>query len=178
MAPTPPNTGGMHPQTAIAMGQLMQRLAGNPKTRQRALGLVREIDPTYRLPADVAIADLEARQDAKREQERQEAAKAQRANRYKSQRKKLADSGYTEEQIKAIEDGVLKKYPHLELEDAAKLHAADDTTVVASRQRPPPQGRHGQHWEFPNIPGLLENPDKAATDMAYAVIDELRGRAA
>jgi hypothetical protein len=36
--------------------------------------------------------------------------------------------------------------------------------------------RHGQYWEFPDIPGLLSNPDKAASDMAYSMIDEFRGR--
>lgn len=167
--------GGMHPQTAIAMGQLMQRLAGNPKTRARALALVKEVDPTYRLPADVAVADLEARLRAEREQEKQNSTKAQREARYKAQRGELVKV-YGEDGVKAIEDGVLKKYPHLELEDAAKLYAADTSPATPRGDKRADQFRHGQHWEFPSIPGLLENPDKAATDMAYAVIDEFRGR--
>lgn len=167
----------MHPQTAIAMGQLMQRLAGNPKTRSRALGLVKEIDPNYRLPADVAIADLEARQKAERDKERAENSKASRARKLAGQRKTLLER-YSEEDVGKIE-ALLKKYPDgsIDLEDAAKLYAADTSLAPPSGRERSNSLRHGQRWEFPSIPGLLENPDKAASDMAYSVIDELRGRA-
>lgn len=167
----------MAPQTAVAMGQLLQRLAGNPKTRAQTLGLVKQIDPNYRLPADVAIENFKAEQQAEKARERLEASKAQRERRHNQQRKKLLES-YDEEHVKKIEER-LKKYPEgsIDLEEAAKLYAADTEVAAPANRERAERMRHGQYWTFPNLPGLLENPDKAATDMAYSVIDELRGRA-
>lgn len=169
-------TQQIHPQTAMDLAKLMQRMAGNPKTRARALSLVKEVDPGYRLPADVAIENLKAEQKAERIADQQNHQKALREQRYKTQRAAAVKS-HGEDEVKKIETGILKKYPHLEFDDALKLHAADTTVATPKARDRANQFRHGQHWEFPSIPGLLENPDKAATDMAYAVIDELRGAA-
>jgi hypothetical protein len=166
----------LHPQTAAAMGNLLHRLAGNPKTRAQTLGLIKEIDPSYRLPGDVEIANLRKeladKSEADKRAEQQQRAQNRRAN----QRKKLVDS-HGEDVVKQIEEVTLKKYPHIDLEDAAKIYAADNGPVMAPSNSNKP-ARHGQYWEFPDIPGLLSNPDKAASDMAYSMIDEFRGRAA
>jgi hypothetical protein len=162
----------LHPQTANAMGLLLQRLAGNPKTRARQLSLIKEVDPNYRLPADVAIEQLEFRHRQERENDKVNHWRTLRANTMKQQRAKLLER-YEEAEIKQIEDGVMKKYPNLDYDDAARLHAAETAPAVAQHREAP--GRRGQYWEFPSIPGLLENPEKAASDMAYSVIDELRG---
>jgi hypothetical protein len=163
----------LHPQTAAAMGQLLHRLAGNPKTRAQTLGLIKEIDPSYRLPADVSIDNLKRELATKFENDKRADQQQRYQNRRANQRKKLVDS-HGEDVVKQIEEGVLKKYPHLDLEDAAKLYAADNGPVSAATNAKP--ARHGQYWEFPDIPGLLTNPDKAASDMAYSMIDEFRGR--
>jgi hypothetical protein len=165
----------LHPQTAIAMGNLLHRLAGNPATRAQTLADIKKLDPSYRLPADVEIASLRQELAAKDTQNKREEETRRAQNRRNNQRKKLVDS-HGEDIVKQIEEVTLKKYPHLDLEDAAKLYAADNGPVMAptgSNQKP---ARHGQYWEFPDIPGLLSNPDKAASDMAYSIIDDLRGR--
>lgn len=165
----------MHPQTAAAMGQLLHRLAGNPKTRAQTLGLIKEIDPSYRLPADVSIDNLKRDLAAKFENDKRAEQQQRYQNRRANQRRKLVES-HGEDVVKQIEEVTLKKYPHMELEDAAKLYAADNGPVMAPSNSGKP-ARHGQYWEFPDIPGLLSNPDKAASDMAYSMIDEFRGRA-
>ncbi|HWS65703.1 MAG TPA: hypothetical protein VN325_23335 [Steroidobacteraceae bacterium] len=163
----------LHPQTAAAMGNLLHKLAGHPKTRAATLGLIKQVEPGYRLPADVAIADSEARMRAEfqkgKDTERDERAARTRAN----QRKKLVDS-HGEDVVKEIEEKIVKKYPTIDLEDAAKLYASEDGPARPSSSRP--ESRPGSLWEFPDIPGLLQNPDKAAQNAAYTVIDELRGR--
>jgi len=169
-------TQQIHPQTAMDLAKLMQRMAGNPKTRSRLLGMVKETDPGYRLPADVAIEAFKAEQKAERETERSNWNKAQREARYKKQRAEAVAS-HGEDEVKKIEDTVLKRYPHLELEDAVKLHAADASPATPRARERSNQFRHGERWTFPSIPGLLENPDRAANEMAHKVIDELRGAA-
>lgn len=163
----------LHPQTAQALATLTQRIAGNPKTRDRLLNLVKEVDPNYRLPGDVEVKNLKAELQAERAKEKQEEANQRAANRRKNARSKLVQT-HGEEVVKEIEEGVLKKYPHLDYEDAAKLHAADKDPVRPTGHR---DIKPGKIWEFPTLPGLIENPEKAAADAAYAVIDELRGRA-
>jgi hypothetical protein len=164
----------LHPQTAIAMGNLLHRLAGNPATRAQTLADIKKLDPSYRLPADVEIAALKQELATKAETDKKAEQQQRYQNRRANARKKLVDS-HGEDVVKQIEETTLKKYPHIELEDAAKLYAADNGPVTPSTNQKPP--RHGQYWEFPDIPGLLTNPDKAASDMAYSMIDEFRGRA-
>lgn len=168
-----PQRPQMHPATAQALAVLTQRIAGNPKTRDRLLNLVKEVDPSYRLPGDVEVRALKAELKAERDEEKRKEAEERAINRRKSQRSKLVQT-HGEEVVKQIEEGILKKYPHLEYEDAAKLHAADKDPVRPTGHR---EIKPGKIWEFPTLPGLLENPEKAAADAAYAVIDELRGRA-
>jgi hypothetical protein len=166
----------MHPQTAAAMGELLHRLAGNPKTRAQTLKLVKEVDPNYRLPADVAIDDLKAQIAAKDEADKRQAETNRAQNRRAGQRKKLLDSGdYDEKALKEIEETVMKKYPALDYDDAVKLYRAEAGPARPSHVRPE-QFKQGQIWQFPDIPGLLQNPEKAAQDAAYSIIDEFRGR--
>jgi hypothetical protein len=163
----------LHPQTAVAMGQLLHRLAGNPKTRSQTLGLIKEIDPSYRLPADVSIDNLRRELETKHQNEKRAEEQQRATNRRAKQRKDLVES-HGEDVVKQIEETTLKKYPHLDLKDAATLYSAENGPVTPHTNQKP--ARHGQYWEFPDIPGLLSNPDKAASDMAYAMIDEFRGR--
>ena len=159
------------PKTVSDMATLLLKLSGNPKTRRKQLELVKEMDPNFRLPADIQVESL--KEDLKKEAEeakiRAQAEKYQRQS--KSQRQALLDSGrYNEEQVKEIEEKVMKKYRLGDYEAASKLYAADIAPAKPSNRE---KMRHGQIWEFPDIPGLLQNPDKAATDAAYSIIDEL-----
>jgi hypothetical protein len=160
-------------QTLMELGALAMKVAGHPKTRRQFLGQVKQVDPNYRLPADVQLEDFKEQQAREREEEKIR-AKAERDERRRTeQRQKLIDSGrYTEEQVGEIEEKVMKKFGLNDFEAGAKLYAADLKPQNPTNTN---QQRHGRIWEFPNLPGLLENPDKAANDAAYAVIDELRG---
>lgn len=159
-------------QTLMELGQLALKLAGNPKTRKNFLKDVQAVDPNYRPPADVQLEEFKA--EIKKDQEEREIrAQAARQQNFRSnQRAKLISSGkYTEDQVKEIETAVMKKYGLADYEAAAKLYAADVAPAKPSNRE---KFRHGQIWEFPNLPGLLQNPEKAASDAAYAIIDELR----
>jgi hypothetical protein len=162
----------LHPQTQAELSALMLKLAGNPATRRRLLGMVKEIDPKYRAPADVQLEEF--KEQSKREQAearaKWEQQQLQRAR--TNQRQQLIASGkYDEEQVKDIEASVLKKYPTLDYEAAAKLYASDSSPA---RQRA--AQRPSKHWELPWLEGLMDDPAKAANDTAYAMIDEFRGR--
>lgn len=159
-------------KTTADMATLLMKLSGNPKTRRKQLELVKELDPNYRLPADVQIASLKEDLTKDREEEKIRTRAENYQRQSQAQRKALIDSGrYTEEQVKEMEEKVMKRYRLGDYEAASKLYAADiEPARPSSRDR----ARHGQIWEFPDIPGLLQNPDKAATDAAYSIIDEMR----
>ncbi len=160
------------PATLQKLGELAMRLAGNPQTRPDFLKQMAKVDPSYRLPADVQFEDFKA-QFKKEQEEKEIRTKAEQAQRNaRNQRNKLINSGkYTEDQVKEIETGVMKKYGLNDYEAAAKVYAAD---IAPSKPSNRDKMRHGQIWEFPNLPGLLNNPEKAASDAAYAIIDEFR----
>jgi hypothetical protein len=163
----------LHPQTEQALGRLMHKLAGHPKTRATVLAAVQQVEPGYRLPADVSMSQMEARIRADLQKEKNEERQAQANNARARKRAKLVET-HGEDAVKEIEEKIVKKYPSIDLDDAAKIYAMEDGPARPS-SRPEPS-RHGQIWEFPDIPGLLQNPEKAAQTAAYAVIDELRGR--
>lgn len=167
----------LHPETAAALGNLLHKLSGNAKTRQKTLELIKEVEPGYKLPADVEIAHLRAELAAERAKEKQENQVANAQRRRSQQRNKLVEQ-YGEDEVKRIEEGVLKKYPHLDLEDAAKLHAADTQPATPRSES---TSRHGQLWEYPVPEGVtpqafIANPEKTAQDVAYSIIDGFRGR--
>lgn len=168
----------LHPQTAVALGNLLHKLSGNAKTRQKTLELIKEVEPGYKLPADVEIAHLRAELAAERAKEKRDEQVARATSNRAKHRKELVEQ-YGEDEVKKIEEGVLKKYPHLDIRDAAKLHAAD--TQPATPRGRESVSRHGQLWEYPVPEGItpqafIANPEKAAQDVAYSIIDGFRGR--
>lgn len=158
-------------QTEKDLAQLLLKLSGNPKTRRHTLAMIKAVDPNYRIPADVQLEEYKAQVAREKENDKITAQAEKSRERQQGQRQGLIQSGkYTEDQVKEIE-GVMSKYGLGDYEAGAKLYAADMAPAKASnRDRP----RHGQIWEFPDLPGLLQNPEKAANDAAYAVLDEMR----
>lgn len=160
-------------QTLIELGQLALKLAGNEKTRRRFLAQVKEVDPNYRPPADVQLADFKDQTKREREEEKIRAQAERDQEKHARAREKLIESGkYTEDQVKEIEEKVMNRYGLRDYDAATKLYAAD---LAPQRPSNAQKMRHGQIWEFPDLPGLLQDPAKAASDAAYSVIDELRG---
>lgn len=156
-------------QTEKDLAALLLKLSGNPKTRLHTLRMIKAVDPNYRIPADVQLEEYKAQVAREKENDKITAQAEKSRERQTAQRAKLLDK-YTEDQIKEIEAG-MSKVGLGDYEAGAKLYAADMTPAKASNNNRP---RHGQIWEFPDLPGLLQNPEKAATDAAYAVLDEMR----
>lgn len=164
------------PKVEKELAQLAIKLAANEKTKRPFLKAVKEVAPElYRSFPDQAIEDFREAEAERREKERLDAETAAVTARLAKQRKTLLKS-YTEDQVKEIETGVMEKYGLADYEAAAKLYSADHAPVQQNGRQPT---KYGATWELPKYDGLLENPVKAARDMAHRVIDELnavRGR--
>lgn len=162
------------PATLQALGQLALKISGDPRTRNEFIKQVKTVAPEYRPPADVQFEEFKA-QFKKEQEEKEIRAKAEQQERSRhNARNKLISSGkYTEEQVREMEEAVMKKHGISNYDVAAKVYAADTEPAKPSNRD---RMRHGQIWEFPNIPGLLQNPEKAASDAAYAIVDEFRNR--
>jgi hypothetical protein len=166
------------PETLLELGKLALRMSRNKDTRREFLKTVKKIAPDYQLPGDQQVEDLRLELAEKKQKEDDERRTKEITERLESQRSDLADGRliagkkFTAEQIKEIEEKIMPKYGISDYEGAAKIYLGDN--------KPPPQvGRPGSTtWTFPDIPGLFEDPTKAAREAANTVIDELhRGRA-
>src|SRR5260221_14599674 len=105
----PPNPPDVDDATLIELGKLQLQLAGNPKTRKQALKLVKEINPSFVMPADIAQVELTETVDQRfAERDANDAAKETKANLERS-RKGLPDGTliegrkYTEDDVKKID---------------------------------------------------------------------------
>lgn len=165
--------------TLLELGKLAVKMSRNKETRRDFLKQVKKVAPDYQLPGDQQVEDLRQELAEKADKAEAERRAKEITQRLEDQRAALADGKlipgkqFTPEQIKEIEEKIMPKYGISDYEGAAKIYLGDF--------KPPPQppsGRSGT-WTFPDIPGLFENPSKAAQDAAYKVIDELQqgGRA-
>src|SRR5215469_14084680 len=145
--------------TAVQMGNLLHKLSRG-KNRRAQLGLIQSEEPGYRMPSDVAVADLEQKMRKEREDEKKKDQEERAKSRRARDRAALV-SELGEDVVKQIDEGPLKKYPHLDYKDAAVLLRGENSPVSPSG-RPPDRFRHGQIWEFPDLPGLLNDPAKSA----------------
>lgn len=154
--------------TLAELGKLALKVANNPKTRRQFLKAVKEVEPDRRFP-DQDVEDLREEVRAELDNERQERERERLAERLEAQRQGLLGR-FTEEQIQDIEKTVMPKYGISDYEAAAKIYGADLAPALPTHQ----QSRPGANWELPNFEGLHKDPAKAARDMAYKVIDEMR----
>jgi len=168
------------PETLQALGKLALKLSRNDKTRLPFLRQIKEVDPNYRMPADAQVQLLRDELTEKSEKDRIDAAAATARAQQEAERAGLLAGTllpgrkFDDAQVKEIE-GVMSKYGIASYEAGARLYAADLKPAK-------PSGRDtltgGTTWTFPDLPGLLDDPAKAAREAAAGVIDELRGRAA
>ena len=164
------------PETLTELGKLALKMSRNKDTRREFLKQVKKIAPDYQLPGDQQVADLRAELEEKEATAKVEAEKKSILDRLENQRRGLAEGTllagkkFTAEQIKEIEEKVMPKYGISDYEGAAKIYLGDF-------KPPAPKGAPGSTtWTFPDIPGLFEDPTKAAREAANMVIDELHGR--
>jgi hypothetical protein len=162
------------PETLNELGKLAIRLSRNPKTRRGLLKMVKATDPNYQLPGDMQVQDLRDELAGQRERERIEAEGKAIRQKLEDQRARLGTGelvgrAFDDAQIADIEK-VMTKYGVGDYEAGAKIYLAD-----AKPARPTP-AQSGPAWTFPDLPGLLDDPAKAARAAAFGVIDELQGR--
>jgi hypothetical protein len=177
--------GPIDPNVAQDLARLALDLSHDKKTRKAFAKIVRESKPDS--PHAAAFADVEVedkfeafeRREEEKEIKRQQDAIVQRMN---TQRQRLLagnDDGsapkYDEDTVKKIED-LMQKKGISDYEDGRILYAAlnpPPSNTKPSNETPP-----GATWELPAFAEYSKDPNKAARNNAYAVIDEFRRRRA
>jgi|SRR5215469_160042 len=159
------------PETLIELGKLLLKMSRGKDTRRETLKTVKKVAPDYQLPGDQQVEDLrhelEEKQLAGEEKARSDAVK----QRLENQRAALADGTlipgkkFDADALKEIEEKIMPKYGISDYEGAAKIYLGDF--------KPPAGQPRTATWSFPDIPGLMEDPAKAAREAAHQVIDEL-----
>jgi hypothetical protein len=161
-------------ETLVELGRLALKLSRNDKTRRPFLKQIKEVAPNYQLPGDQQVADLRAELDERREKDETERRGREITERLEAQRRGLIDGSllngkkFDDATVKEIEEKVMTKYGISDYEAGAKLYLSDF--------KPPPNARPSTTatWTFPDIPGLNDDPAKAAREAAHLVIDEFR----
>ena len=171
MRPVQPRQLTQNEQTLIELGKLALKVGNNPETRPEFIKAVKKVSPGARFPVD----ETNDRITALEQQLADEKLRVQQAAVIANQEKQKSGlaTKFSPEQIVEIES-IMTKYGLSDYDAAAKIYGADFKPAKPSGRE---ASRHGSTWEFPELPGLFDNPEKAARDAAYAVIDELRGRA-
>lgn len=154
-------------QTLKELAELSLRLAHNDKTRERYVELVQEDNPNFKAP-DIEAKKAARKVDELREELKLEKQREQALSKMESQKQKLIDSNrYSDEDMGKIENFMQEK-GIADYEDAA--------TLYSSRHAPAPSTPEikTSRWEMPAFKGLMENPNKWASDEAHRVIGEFR----
>src|SRR5215472_15164362 len=157
----------MPQETLLELGKLALRLSRNEKTRRPFLKQVKEVAPGYQLPGDQQVADLRAELDERREKDETERRTKEVNDRLEAQKRGLLDgtlmSGrkFDADTVKEIEEKIMTKYGISDYEAGAKLYLSDF--------KPPPNAKPTATatWSFPDIPGLMDDPAKAAREAAH-----------
>jgi hypothetical protein len=162
----------LDPNTAQALGELMHKLAHNPKTRKSVAKMVKEVDPDR--AAAFTDIELDDKVEALREEftAKEDARQREEVTRkLEAQRKGLLAKGYTEDQVKEIEEKVMPRYGISDYDAASVLWANENPPAQPT---PGEKRSNGTHWEFPMFEQYASDPRKASLDRAHEVIDELR----
>jgi|SRR5215472_11059116 len=164
-------------ETQLELGRLAYQLSRHKDTRRSFLKDTKKLKPDYTLPGDQQVQDLRDELEAKDEKNKIDAATAANTARLEKQRQGLLDGTlipgrkFDADAIKEIEEKIMPKYGIADYEAAGKIYASDFK---------PPQPKPGDRtaaWSFPDIPGLMDDPAKAAREAAHSIIDEMQGRA-
>ena len=173
------------PNVAQDLARLALDLSHDKKTRKAFAKIVREAKPDSPHAAAFADVEVEDKFEAfKSEFEQQRIKDAQDAiveklNRDRQRLLAGSDDGsapkYDEDTVKKIED-LMQKKGISDYEDGRILYAAINppANTKPSNEPTPP----GATWEMPAFAEYAKDPNKAARNNAYAVIDEFRRRRA
>ena len=155
-------------EALLELGRLALKVAGNPKTRRPFLNAVREIEPDRVFP-DQQVEDLRQEWATQRETDNIERERRETEQRLAAQRRKLIDSKrFTEDDVKKIEKDVMERLGLADYDAAATIYGAQQPAAPSNTVP-----KSGGVWELPTFDGLLKDPNGAARNMAFQVIDEL-----
>jgi hypothetical protein len=172
------------PNVAQDLARLALDLSHDKKTRKAFAKIVREAKPDS--PHAAAFADVEVEDKFEAFQRAQEEKEIKREQavivaRMNEQRQRLLSGDeaggrkYSEDDVKKIE-ALMEKKGLTDYEDAAVLYAATlPPENTKPSNEPLPQGAT---WEMPQFAEYAKDPNKAARNNAYAVIDEFRRKRA
>lgn len=160
-------------ETKQELGKLMLKMSRNKQLRRPLLKMVQSIDQNYTLPGDQQVEDLRQELAHEREKNRISAASNEVKAKLEQQRAGLLSGSllgrkYDDAQVADIEK-VMTKYGIGDYEAGAKIYQTE------ARPERPTNKPGSPSWTFPDLPGLMDDPARAARDAAYGVIDELRG---
>jgi hypothetical protein len=171
------------PKVAQDLARLALDLSHDKKTRKAFAKIVREAKPDS--PHAAAFADVEVEDkfeawtsaQEQKEVERQQAAIVEKLNR--DRQRLLSSEGdgpkYDEDTVKKIEE-LMQKKGISDYEDGRILYAA--LNPPPANTKPSDVTPPGATWELPAFAEYSKDPNKAARNNAYAVIDEFRRRRA
>lgn len=161
-------------KTLAEIGNLALKIRHHkdPAKRRQFVALIKDVAPNLTFPdveQEERIEKLISDDREARQKEKDDLAKSELTTRLAEGRAALA-SRYSEEQIKEIEQVMLKRGLD-NYEDAAILYAHYNPPVRPTTSRPQ------LRFELPSNKDWLSNPKKMALDTAYDVIDEIRNKA-
>jgi len=160
----------LDPAAQAILAKLAIDLANNPETRKDFARITKKVDPSRRFH-DVEADDLEARVNARFEEEKQ-AREAEKATKKMERAKMKLAERYDEDAIKEIE-GLMEKHGLADYELAARLYAAD--TKAATPHSP----QEDYSWKLPNIDVKdFNNLKQISRDRAYQALDDLKRKRA
>lgn len=153
-------------QTLKELGELFLEVA-HGEDREAIVNAVQKKKPDFKAP-DIEIKRLKKEVEDRFEQQKADEQRQKSLSRMESQKQKLLDSNrYSDEDMDKIENFMQEK-GIADYEDAATLYSARYAPAAST-----PEIKTSR-WEMPTFKGLMENPNKWASDKAHEVISELR----
>lgn len=164
------STVNLDPAAQAVLAQLAVDLANNPETRKDFARIAKKIDPKRRFP-DVEAEDLEARVNARFEEEKQNREVEKASRKLERAKAKLAER-YEEEDVKKIE-ALMEQHGLADYELGARLYAADTKAAT------PTSHQEDYSWKLPNIDVKdFNNLKQISRDRAYQALDDLKRKRA
>lgn len=159
-------------ETRDELAQLALRLSGDAKTRKGFLGLVKQSAPDTPIPEIDEVAALQgelAKRDEKIGALENSFNDYRLGNDLAARKSQVATKyGFSDDEMKKLEDRMGKKELPGDYEWAARLHRQE--TEVAAPTNFGTSG-HGL-FELPTVEGLMENEQAWSMKTAHAMIDE------
>jgi hypothetical protein len=154
-------------QTLKELGELFLEVA-HGEDREAIVTAVQKKKPDFKAP-DIEIKRLEKKVEERFEEDKQEKERMKSLARMESQKQKLLDSQkYSSEDVEKIE-AYMQERGIADYDDGATLYGARHAPAAATSEI------KTSRWEMPSFKGLMEDPNRWASNEAHKVIAEFRG---